>query len=363
MTVISIDIRMIHASGIGTYIGNLVPRVIEKFPEIHFHLLGNSSELKNFSWANSRNVTIIECNSRIYSLKEQVELIRKIPKDSCLFWSPHYNIPLLYSGKLLVTVHDVFHLAMPQYVGGLHKRLYAKAMFGVLRRKASAIVCVSHFTAQELQKFTGTNSDKIFEVHNGVNAGGIIIESLTKPLNRSYLLYVGNVKPHKNLMGLLNAFELIMNKIPHDLVVVGKKDGFITGDREVMNKASRLVDRVHFTGVVTENVLQQYYAHAEALVFPSFYEGFGLPPLEAMALGCPVIVSDAASLPEVCGDAALYCDPYNSVDIAEKILCLISDPGLQTELRRKGIEQIRQYSWEKCIVKTCKIISNIIYNS
>jgi len=358
MKKIKIDLRMLKASGIGTYIINLIPNIINTYPKTNFHLIGKKNEILNYHWANKNNVTVENCEAPIYSISEQFLLAKSAKTD--LLWVPHYNIPVFYSGKLLVTVHDAFHLAMLEYVGGIHKRLYAKALFTAIKYKANKIICVSQFSANELIRLTGVNPDKIVVIHNGVNKEWFEIKKEKRPHNKPYLLYVGNVKPHKNLVRLLEAFELLANKIPHDLIIVGKKAGFITGDTIIEKKATSLKQRVHFTGYVDNQLLHQYFIHAKTLVFPSLYEGFGLPPLEAMACGCPVIVSNAASLPEVCGDAAIYCDPYSVEDIANKIEQLLADKNLQQQMRLKGIERAKTFSWEKTAKKTCEIIEELI---
>lgn len=355
---IKIDTRMLKASGIGTYLINLIPKIINTYPKTSFHLIGKKNEILNYNWANKNNVMVENCEVPIYSISEQFLLAKSANTD--LLWVPHYNIPIFYSGKLLVTVHDAFHLAMLEYVEGIHKRLYAKALFTAIKYKANKIICVSKFSAKELVRLTGVNPDKITVIHNGVNKEWFEIKKEKRPHNKPYLLYVGNVKPHKNLVRLLEAFELLANKIPHDLIIVGKKEGFITGDTIIEKKAISLKQRVHFTGYVDNKLLHQYFVHAETLVFPSLYEGFGLPPLEAMACGCPVIVSNAASLPEVCGDAAIYCDPYSVEDIANKIEQLLADKNLQQEMRLKGIERAKQFSWEKAAKKTCEVIEELI---
>lgn len=360
MHVISIDLRMIQASGIGTYLKNLISKIITTFPIYKVNLLGKVEQMHQLNSVQCREIEFINCLSPIYSIAEQYELYQKIPSDTTLFWSPHYNIPLFYRGKLLVTIHDVFHLAMPHYVGGFHKYFYAKAMFTALRYKADAILCVSNFTANELARLTGIKQKKIHVIYNGVDRPWFNVQKGQNPCSKPFLFYVGNVKPYKNLLTLLEAFELIMDKIPHDLIIIGKKEGFITGDNVVFHRASSLGNRVRFAGYVKDDVLRQYFVHADALVFPSLYEGFGLPPIEAMACGCPVIVSNAASLPEVCGDAALYCDPYSPEDIANKIQLLMNDANLRESLRQKGLERAKQFTWEKCARETFAVIEKVL---
>lgn len=357
---ITIDARWINTSGMGTYLRNLLPGIISIYPEQKFCLLGDVKTLSTLEWVRSANVTLIEVNSAMYSLTEQVELTKKIPKETKLFWATHYNIPLFYRGDMLVTIYDLFHLAMPRLVGGSHKRFYAKLMFHMVRWRALEILTISHFTKNEFCRFTGSTLQPIYPIHLGVANSWFDIQLSDRPYSGKYILFVGNVKPHKNLSALVSAFNLISNSIPHDLVIVGKKEGFITGDAIVAALAANLSSRVHFTGYVDDATLHQYFAHADAMVFPSLYEGFGLPPLEAMAAGCPVLVSNAGPMPEVCGDAALYCDPYSVDDMAAKLLTILNDEPLRAKLRQRGLEHARTFSWERCIAKTSEVIRGLL---
>jgi glycosyltransferase involved in cell wall biosynthesis len=356
---VAIDLRMIESSGIGTYLKNLIPLIITKKSSTSFKILGRKEQLKKYSWTKNDYVEIIQYDAPIYSFQEQIDLIGKIPKNISLFWVPHYNIPLFYSGKLLVTVHDVFHLAMPQFINGLHRKLYAKFMFKVLSYKANRVITVSDFTKSELLGFINYPNNNIYPIHNGITRDWFHIEKTTTFSSNPYLIYVGNVKPHKNLVNLIKAFFLIMDKLPHDLIIIGKKEGFLTGDLQAVRLAEN-IKRVKFTGYIDDNLLKQYIANAEALIFTSLYEGFGLPPLEAMACGCPVIASNVASIPEVCSDAVLYCNPYCVEDIAEKIQLLVNNTGLKTSLRAAGIERAKKFSWEKCADATISVIDDIL---
>lgn len=362
MKILTVDLRMIHASGIGTYIKNIVPQIIAYYPDYKFNFIGNINEMSEFSWAHGANITLIECLAPIYSIIEQIELAKKIPSNTSLFWSPHYNYPLLYGGKLLVTVHDIIHLAMPQYFPGIVKRVYAKVMFTTLKYKAHGIVAVSKFTCNELQRLVGVTEKKIVPVYNGIDASWFNITPHSNPHSKPFIFFVGNVKPHKNLVNLVKAFELLINKIPHDLIIIGKKDGFITGDNEVTSMVNLLAERIKFTGFISDEALRQYFVHADALVFPSLYEGFGFPPLEAMACKCPVLISNIPCLTEVCGNAALQCNPYSPKDIANKIEQIINDTMLREELRHKGVERAKQFTWDICAENTAKVILEVLTN-
>ncbi len=354
--IITIDIRKLHDSGIGTYIINLIPKIINAFPDIKFYLLVQEEESREYEWMHQPNVVLIDIKSQSLSPGEQIELPRKIPQETSLYWATQFNIPLLYKGKLLVTVHDIIHVAKPKLVGKLHHQLYVKAMLSAIGFKASKILTVSHFTEDEIVRKTKINRDKIKTIYEGVDQQWFHLTKSINPHSKPYLLYVGNVKPHKNLRGLLGAFKLVMEQIPHNLIIVGRKEGMITTDNNVILEADKLSHRVKFTGYVDNQTLEQYFLHADALVFPSFYEGFGIPPLEAMACGCPVIVSNAASLPEVCQDAALYCNPYSERDIANQILKIVSDDALRANLIEKGKHRASQLTYAKCATETVRII-------
>jgi len=356
---LAIDARMLDRSGIGTYLSNVLPRVIRLYRGERVHLIGNADALGRLPWTRSEKIAVVDCRSPIYSVREQLQLLRLVPRDCGLFWSPHFNVPVLHRGRLLVTIHDVLHLAMPQYMPGMHKRLYAKLLLAAVRRKATAVICNSRFTAGELMRVVGVPASRIEVIHMGVDEGWFAVEERTRPHGKPYFVFVGNVKEHKNVAGLVDALRRIADKVPHDLVIVGKKEGFITGDRKVEDGAAALGGRVKFTGLVDDALLKRYVACADALVLPSFYEGFGFPPLEAMACGCPAIVSDRASLPEICGDAALYCNPDNAEDIAARMLEVATNEALRAKLREKGLARARQFSWERCARETAALIERL----
>lgn len=360
MSVIAIDLRMLRHSGIGTYLENLVPRVIARLPAHRFVLLGRTGDIGQVFAAIPSNVEIQEFCAPIYSAAEQIEIAARASRGVDLFWAPHYNFPILFPGRLLVTVHDLFHLAMPQFAGGAHKRAYARAMFRILAHRAAGIVCVSRFTENELGRLVGPEPSRIVVVPNGLAVEPAGPADAARPHPAPYLLFVGNVKPNKNLRGLLDAFGRVRDTIPHDLVVAGRTEGFRTGDRHALRAAAGLGNRVVFTGEVDRATLRQYYFHAEALVFPSLYEGFGFPPLEAMALGCPVIASRAASIPEVCGDAAHYFAPNDPGEMAIKILDVVSDNQLREELKGKGTARAGLFSWDRCADDTAQAIRNVL---
>lgn len=356
---ITVDVRLLGQSGIGRYLSGLLPRVIERSAR-DFTLLGRREAMSAAGLEEGAGVEQREVLAPIYTATEQWRLWRSIPRGTELYWAPHYNFPLAYRGRLVVTLHDVLHIARPEFVRGSHRRLYARAMFAALRRSADHLICDSHFTADEVMRLLDVDASRISVVHLGVDREYFREPELNPPAERPFLLYVGNVKPHKNLGRLLEAFAELRDEIPHDLVIVGRREGLITGDQEAYRHAAALGSRVRFTGEVGEEALRVYLVRAEALVLPSLYEGFGLPALEAMASGCPVLVSRAASLPEVCGDAALYFDPGSTADLVHAIRRLLNEPGLREELRGLGAEQARRYTWDRCAEETTAVLERVL---
>jgi len=358
---LTIDVRKIHDSGVGTYIQNLIPLIIERLPEYRFTLLGPRDAIApHFKYADC--LTIIDYRTKPYSIREQIDILPLIPKDTDLLWVPFINIPLLYCGKLLVTVHDVNFLTMPQFLS-FPQRIYAKIVFATIRHKAVHVLCVSEFSKYEFMRLVPGTKDNVSAILNGTAPQWFEPpHNADNPHTDPFFLFVGNVKPHKNLVRLLQAFEKIADKIPHNLVIVGKKEGFIIGDNQALAYPSSLSERIVFTGYIHDDILRQYYAHATALAFPSLYEGFGLPALEAMACSCPVLTSNITALPEVCGDAALYCDPYSVEDIGQQLLRLATDTGLRNDLIARGRQHAAALTFEDCADKTVNVIQNLLQN-
>ena len=338
---------MIRASGIGTVIANLIPRLMRRRPNWHFRLLGDTAALRAFPWAEEGRLSLVPFRAPIYSIREQAAWPVGATKGCDLIWVPHYNIPLRWRGCLVATVHDVAHLALPDIHSSLLKGLYARAMFRLVRRRADGIVFVSRFSAEEFERLVGRPAGHARVVLNGVDDAWFGVEPGVPVHQRPYILFVGNVKPHKNLVRLLEAFDAIADQVPHDLLIVGRKEGFISGDSRVLDMAERYGGRIVFTGFVEQETLRRYVAQAATLVLPSYYEGFGLPPLEAMAVGCPALVSRDASMPEACGDAALYFDPFDVADIAAALKSILTDDALRASLRDKGREHAATLTWDR----------------
>jgi glycosyltransferase involved in cell wall biosynthesis len=359
---VAVDVRMLRRSGIGTYLRQVLPRVIAMRPDWRFSLLGDLTEIRDVPGLGAANTHGVSCTSPIYGIREQVELVRRIPGDADLMWSPHYNAPALSRVPLVLTIHDVAHLH-ERFVPRAWMRLYARTLMTAVTQRASAIICVSEFTRRELGAMLPATRARPVVIHNAVDAAWWSAPVTPARRTRPYFLFVGNVKPNKNLSTLLVAFDRMSATIPHDLLIVGKRDGFIVGDSGVADLASRHPNRVTFTGAVSDDELRTLVAGAEGLVFPSVYEGFGLPPLEAMAAGCPCIVSNAASMPEVCGDAALYFDPASPDELGDRMRELTSAGETRTRLIALGRERVTHYSWDRTAAETAAVIQSALDGS
>ena len=341
---VTIDMRMLGVSGIGTYVEETVPRIIARWTSAGFTLLGEPSAIARAVPASER-VAIRELNVPIYSVREQLVLARAIPRRTTLYWAPHYNMPVLFTGRIAATVHDVFHLADAQ--SSFAKKLYARTMFSALVARARVVLCDSVFTAAELRRLAG-EPRTLAVVPLGVSPRWFEVAAAEPPIAEPYLLALGNVKPHKNLKRLVAAFARISAEIPHRLVIVGRREGLRTLDTEVEAMAAALGDRVLFTGQVAQPALEGWVAGCAALVQPSLYEGFGLPPLEAMACGRRVAVARSSSLPEVCGVEATYFDPLDIASVANALKIVAwESPNEMADSRRRR-EWARRFDWEEC---------------
>lgn len=347
---------MLRHAGIGRYVSNVVPRVIAARPGWEFTLLGPADTP---AWGSSR---VVACDSHIYSVREQLELRSRTPNGASVFWSPHYNVPLLSAAPLVVTVHDIAHLRLPQFAAGpagVAKRAYARFMFTTVRRRSRAVLFDSQFTQAEFEREVGVPHLSAVTAL-GVDPSWSSLPAAQRPQERRYLLFVGSVKPHKNLPRLIEAFRAVSSDIEHDLVIAGSWRGQRTLDRDVLASAGAVGGRVRLVEAPSDETLATYMAHADALILPSLYEGFGLPAVEAMTLGCPCIVSNTSSLPEICGDAGVYVDPLNASDIAAKIVMLVKDDALRARLSAEGRRRAAGFDWNVTAERTATVIERVL---
>ena len=252
------------------------------------------------------------------------------------------NTAPLMRQRQLAVIHDAATLANPGNFSFAFRSWY-RVMIGALMRRAQVVASVSRFSADELIHYFGARARGVEVIHEGGEhilrepADTSVIERLSLG-GRRYVLAVGSQSPNKNLIAAVEAMKLLDDP---DLLLVAAGGG----NNRVFAAAAVSDPRLVTTGYVSDAQLRALYEGATSFVFPSYYEGFGLPPLEAMCCGCPVVVSDRASLPEVCGDAALYCDPADPASLARQLRKLLDSPALRDELRAAGHARAASFGW------------------
>lgn len=361
---IGIDARFYGTQnkGLGRYVKELVDRLVDLENDCDYVLFLNSDNIAEAP--NRPNVKKVLCEVRWYSLKEQIKLPFLIAKEKLdLIHYPHFNHPLLCATPFVVTIHDLILFHYPtRRMSTLSPVLYWFKMFvyhRVIKRailKSKKILTVSEHAKQDiLKEFSRLTDDKIIVTYEGlsdvfVNEKTVSEEKPPKP----YWLYVGNAYPHKNLAKLLTVFKRATDRHPDwRLILVGKDDYFYQNIKRLAKEMGLLKDdndsKIVFPGYLSDHDLNTTYSQALGFIFPSLYEGFGIPPLEAMSRNCPVLSSNRSCMPEVLGDAAMYFDPEDENDMLKAMETLTSNDQLRNELIAKGRDRVKLYSWQKCV--------------
>jgi glycosyltransferase involved in cell wall biosynthesis len=360
MARIAIDARKWRDYGIGTYVRNLVRHLARLDHETTYYLFCDRQDAATLRDLASNFVPVVD-DSAGYGLKEHLSIplkLRRLRVD--LFHSPHYVLPLLCPTRAVVTIHDCIHLLFPQYLpnrGAVH---YAGFMMRSAIRRSALVLTVSEASrADILRFFPEAAAERVLVVPNAIDPailddpGEAEQERVREryQIRGRFVLYAGNVKPHKNLERLISAFAAARQHGGLEdvkLILIGDEVSKQGSLRRTMEAAGLRHD-VRFFGFVPDRTLACLYRMASAFAFPSLYEGFGLPPLEAMACGAPVVTSRLSSLPEVVGDAALLVDPYSVDDIASALRRVILDDALRSELISRGRARARAFSWEQSV--------------
>ncbi|QGQ94415.1 glycosyltransferase family 1 protein [Paenibacillus psychroresistens] len=259
--------------------------------------------------------------------------------------------------KQIATIHDTAVFVNPDSFSMAFRLFYKliQTSLGLFSRK---IVTVSNFSKTQLIQHCHIKAHKISIVNGGKEHMLELIAderilAQHQLLSKRYVLAVSSMNPSKNFANIVRAFQLLQN-VDYEIVIAGGTNARVFGNLAIPSS-----DKVKLLGYVSDVELKTLYEHAACFIFPSFYEGFGLPPLEAMTCGSPVIVSLAASLPEVCGEASLYCNPYSPMDMAFQIERLMNDPDLQQNMRLKGLERAKQFTWQTCARRMFHVIEEV----
>ena len=279
-----------------------------------------------------------------------------------LYWQPNFiPISAVKSKYTVTSVHDFSFILHRDFHPKERIEYFEKYFFENIY-KSDMIITGSHYSKSEILERLSFKDDKVRVIHHGIDHDVFKLYSdiqLDFDMPKKFILSVGSIEPRKNILGLLNAYSLLDEELraEYKLVLVGFKGW---ENSEIMQLINKNRDNIHYLGFITDKELAKVYNLATCFVFASFYEGFGLPPLEAFACGTPVVSSNLTSMPEVCGDAALYCDPYDTIDIKDKIETLLADEALQRTMIEKGLKRASEFTWKKSAQEHAKVFREVL---
>ncbi len=278
-----------------------------------------------------------------------------------VLFSPANICPMIKPQKtaFVTTIHDVSFLNYPDSFSFAYRNYYTIATKRIVRL-SDLIITVSEFEKEELMERYGLNNEKIVSIYSGINKEFLNCNIDFKKEN--YILYVGNLSKRKNFAGLIRAFSKIYNKIDKKLVIVGMKPEIMKINEDINKIISSIPEEyIEFKGQINNiSILRELYRRASLFIFPSLYESFGFPVLEAMACGCPVITSDKGALHEICSDAVLYIDPLDIDDICDKLILLNRDENVKNNCIIKGRKRAQLFLWETSIKKHRQLLESFL---
>lgn len=370
---VAIDVRRTGDFGFGTYVRNIVNQLARTDEETEFLLIGQKHHLEQFDPLPG-NFQVLEYPAEPGSFHTHLHLpflLRHQRVD--ILHMPWFYAPALLPSRLILTVHDLTDVLAPRV--GSAPVVQAGRLYFARRalRRADRILAVSHASKRELSRVFGVKEEKIVVIYNGLDER-FLIEPMPTDADQilerhavtdPYVLYAGNIKPQKNLPRLIEAFAVAKAELQDHpeysrlkLLLIGDAQEAHADLRRAVLR-SRLQGEVRFLGFVPHPVLRVFYSRARAFLFPSLYEGFGLPPLEAMAHGTPVLTSNISSLPEVFEQAALMVNPENVFEIARGIRQILTDELTRKSLISLGYNLVRKYSWEQSAREVLEVYHSV----
>jgi glycosyltransferase involved in cell wall biosynthesis len=372
---IAIDATSIprNKTGVGVYLVNLINEISNLDANNSYYIFVQSDDVDSFNIEKDNfHLIIIDSNKyRKVFLRlfwEQIILPKKLKEyDIDILHSPHYTSPVFTKVSRVVTFHDMTFYTLPK-VHTFFKRLLFKIYMKISSKIADKIVTVSESTAKDVEKILDVSSNKTCVTYNAkkdmykpINNQENIVEVCSKyNIRDNYVLFVGTLEPRKNIKTLIKSYSKLIKEINKEikLVVVGKKGWMYKEIFELMRSLG-IDNQVIFTGFADLEDLPYLYNGAEVFVYPSIYEGFGIPVLEAISCGTPTITSNVSSMPEVIGDAGITVNPNDVDELKDAIKRIIEDDDLKEQFRKQGIEQAKKFTWKNCAKDTLQVYKKI----
>ncbi len=372
---IVIDGRMygLEHAGIGRYVINLIDQIEKIDRENEYYILLRKKYFLELSF-NNQKIRKVLADYPHYSFEEQLFLpLQLIKLKPDLVHFPHFNVPIFWFGDYVVTIHDLIKHQFRGPETTTRRRLFYWFKYSVYRlivwlaiKRAKQIITPSKWWKKVIINSYKVIPSKVMVTYEGANEfirksreekdSGVSLEGLG--IKKPFVLYVGNLYPHKNVERLVQAVYRLHEKFGLTLVIVCPRNIFLQRFTKKIKKM-KMEKAVNLVGFMDNGQLAYFYQQAEAFVFPSFLEGFGLPGLEAMAMGLPVVASNSSCLPEVYQNAALYFDPFVTDEMAQKIEQVMGDKKLRDRLIKAGYTQVKKYSWLKMARETLEVYKNL----
>jgi glycosyltransferase involved in cell wall biosynthesis len=372
---IGIDIRILerNKAGFERYLRHLLEN-LAKIDEKNEYVLYSDHHIDKeyFDLGNNFSIKVIEKfgHSQVWT---NFSLPREVEKDELdVFHFPASSVWIKKAKRTVVTLHDISPVLLPELQMASKKMiLYFRFLFWLIKNKADIIITVSHNSREDLLKYLKLSKDKVRVIYPGVEPYFRILDSVKVDdirqkfnIKKDFILFVGAFQKRKNLPRIIRAYEKFVNEsnLDYDFVIVGwskRAVGCSFYTSEELLKILKLKDKIHFVGQVSDNDLVSLYNAARLFLFATFYEAFGFPLLEAMACGTPVITSNNSSGPEIVGDAGILVNPYNTDEIAEAMIDVLTDKKLYDSLVEKGLERAREFSWENTACQTLKVYKKL----
>ncbi|MFA5184595.1 MAG: glycosyltransferase family 1 protein [Patescibacteria group bacterium] len=389
---IGVDIRVLmdeYYSGVSEYTANLLAAILRLDAINDYRLFYNSYHDfdQRFRAWNSARAKVIGTHwpNKVFNYLLQKTLawpkIDRVLGGTDVFWSPHFNFTRLSARpggpRRIVTVHDLSFLRYPEFFSGRKNLWHRTLSVRETLRAADKVIAVSENTKNDIVELAGVRPDKVRVIYSGNNVikrevgaeeareflvkHSLMGSAALKPAAGRFILYLGNIEPRKNIRGLIEAFNLLRDKEAargdqSDLrLLLAGADGWKNKDIYAAWRRSPYQDDIKFLGYISKKEKEILYSISSVFVYPSYYEGFGFPPLEAMAYGLPVVCSNVSSLPEVVGGAALMINPFKPEEIARALEFALDDSRVRSRLIAAGYERARFFSWEKAAAEYLKV--------